>query len=38
MERAFAWLNRCRRSANDFESRGRNALAFNQTGIHPADA
>jgi len=28
VERTFAWLNRCRRLAKDFESRTRNALAF----------
>ena len=28
VERTFAWLNRCRRLAKDFERRGRNALAF----------
>jgi len=30
VERTFAWLNRCRRLAKDFESRTRNALAFLQ--------
>jgi transposase len=28
VERTFAWLNRCRRLAKDFENRHRNALAF----------
>jgi transposase len=28
VERTFAWLNRCRRLAKDFENRARNALAF----------
>ena len=28
VERTFAWLNRCRRLAKDFENRSRNALAF----------
>jgi len=28
VERTFAWLNRCRRLAKDFESLTRNALAF----------
>ena len=28
VERTFAWLNRCRRLAKDFENRIRNALAF----------
>src|ERR1700744_1198369 len=28
VERPFAWLNRCRRLAKDFENRTRNALAF----------
>ena len=28
VERTFAWLNRCRRLAKDFENRTRNALAF----------
>jgi transposase len=28
VERSFAWLNRCRRLAKDFENRTRNALAF----------
>jgi transposase len=27
-ERTFAWLNRCRRLAKDFENLTRNALAF----------
>ena len=30
VERTFAWLNRCRRLAKDFENRTRNALAFLQ--------
>jgi transposase len=28
VERTFAWLNRCRRLARDFENLNRNALAF----------
>jgi transposase len=28
VERTFAWLNRCRRLAKDFENRTRNTLAF----------
>jgi transposase len=28
VERTFAWLNRCRRLAKDFETLNRNALAF----------
>ena len=28
VERTFAWLNRCRRLAKDFENQTRNALAF----------
>ena len=28
VERTFAWLNRCRRLAKDFENRSHNALAF----------
>ena len=28
VERTFAWLNRCRRLAKDFENLNRNALAF----------
>ena len=28
VERTFAWLNRCRRLAKDFENMPRNALAF----------
>jgi transposase len=28
VERSFAWLNRCRRLAKDFENLTRNALAF----------
>ena len=28
VERTFAWLNRCRRLAKDFENLARNALAF----------
>jgi transposase len=28
VERTFAWLNRCRRLAKDFENRTRNAIAF----------
>ena len=28
VERTFAWLNRCRRLAKDFENRTRTALAF----------
>jgi transposase len=28
VERTFAWLNRCRRLAKDFENRSRNAFAF----------
>jgi transposase len=28
VERTFAWLNRCRRLARDFENRTSNALAF----------
>jgi transposase len=28
VERTFAWLNRCRRLAKDFENRTHNALAF----------
>jgi transposase len=28
VERSFAWLNRCRRLANDWENLTRNALAF----------
>jgi transposase len=28
VERTFAWLNRCRRLAKDFENRTRNARAF----------
>jgi transposase len=28
VERSFAWLNRCRRLAKDWENRTRNALAF----------
>jgi transposase len=28
VERTFAWLNRCRGLAKDFENRTRNALAF----------
>jgi len=28
VERTFAWLNRCRRLAKDFENLGRNALTF----------
>ena len=28
VERTFAWLNRCRRLAKDFENRARTALAF----------
>ena len=28
VERTFAWLNRCRRLAKDFENLDRNALAF----------
>jgi transposase len=28
VERTFAWLNRCRRLAKDFENRTYNALAF----------
>ena len=28
VERTFAWLNRCRRLAKDFENKTRNALAF----------
>lgn len=28
VERTFAWLNRCRRLAKDFENRTRNGLAF----------
>ena len=28
VERTFAWLNRCRRLASDFENLTRNALAF----------
>ena len=28
VERTFAWLNRCRRLAKDFENRTRNALAL----------
>ena len=28
VERTFAWLNRCRRLAKDFENRTCNALAF----------
>jgi transposase len=30
VERTFAWLNRCRRLAKDFENRTYNALAFLQ--------
>ena len=30
VERTFAWLNRCRRLAKDFENLSRNALAFLQ--------
>jgi transposase len=30
VERTFAWLNRCRRLAKDWENRTRNALAFLQ--------
>jgi transposase len=28
VERTFAWLNRCRRLAKDYENLNRNALAF----------
>lgn len=28
VERTFAWLNRCRRLAKDFENLARNAMAF----------
>jgi len=28
VERTFAWLNRCRRLAKDFENLAQNALAF----------
>jgi transposase len=28
VERTFAWLNRCRRLAKDWENLNRNALAF----------
>ena len=28
VERTFAWLNRCRRLAKDWENRNHNALAF----------
>ena len=28
VERAFAWLNRCRRLAKDWENLTRNTLAF----------
>jgi transposase len=28
VERTFAWLNRCRRLAKDFENRSRNPLTF----------
>src|SRR5271165_1777201 len=28
VQRTFAWLNRCRRLAKDFENLNRNALAF----------
>jgi transposase len=28
VERTFAWLNRCRRLAKDWENRNRNARAF----------
>jgi transposase len=28
VERTFAWLNRCRRLAKDFENLDRNALTF----------
>jgi len=28
VERMFAWLDRCRRSAKDFENLSRNALSF----------
>jgi transposase len=28
VERTFAWLNRCRRLAKDFENLNRNAVAF----------
>jgi transposase len=30
VERTFAWLNRCRRLAKDWENLNRNALAFLQ--------
>jgi transposase len=30
VERTFAWLNRCRRLAKDWENKTRNALAFLQ--------
>jgi hypothetical protein len=33
VERTFAWLNRCRRLAKDFENLNRNALAFGQADV-----
>ena len=35
VERTFAWLNRCRRLAKDWECLNRKALAF-LAGLHPA--
>jgi transposase len=39
VERTFAWFNRCRRLATDFENLTRSALAFIQpAGVNPTDA
>jgi transposase len=38
VERTFAWLNRCRRLAQDFENLNRNALAFIRLASDQADA
>ncbi len=38
VERSFAWLNRCRRLAKDWECLSRNALAFLTARLNPAHA
>ena len=38
VERTFAWLNRCRRLAKDWECLTRKALAFLRTRLNPPHA
>jgi transposase len=38
VERTFAWLNRCRRLAKDFENLVRNAIAFLRLASHSTHA